>query len=124
MTDEEAAKITEAVDAAGARLRAEQAQRMDAELLNFRRERDIGRTTPGHMYYADPLAPPTTVSDPTGKVVSSMSRRAEVEAMLEETETSIIAARLEMGLPAEPAPRQTPAQLAQARYDARHKASE
>jgi hypothetical protein len=58
----------------------------------------------------------------TGKE-TSISRRAEVEAMLEKTEALMIEARLGMGLPVEPAPRKTPAQIAQERYDARRRPS-
>jgi hypothetical protein len=119
VSDAEAAEIQAAMDAAVAEKQAARAAELDDQLRHFRAERDIGRNTPGHLYYVDPLAPTETVMDSaTGKMVS-YSRRAQVEALLEKTETALIEARLEAGLPAEPTARRTPAQVAQERYDAR-----
>jgi hypothetical protein len=95
VTDEEDAAIKAAQEKAIAKLQARQAADMDEHLHNFRREWDNGQTDPTSIYYrADP----------------KMRERMESDMML---------ARLEAGLSAEPAPRKTPAQLAQERYDAR-----
>jgi hypothetical protein len=119
VTDEEAAKMQETMNAAVAKMQAARAADLDNQLRNFRAERDIGQKTPGHLYYVDPLAPTETVMDSaTGKMVS-YSRRAKVEALLEKTETALIEARLAAGLPAEPAPRRTPVEIAIERHNAR-----
>jgi hypothetical protein len=119
VSDEEAAALQAAMDAAVATAQAARVADLDAQLRNFRAERDIGQKTPGHIYYVDPLAPTETVMDSaTGKMVS-YSRRAKVEALLEKTEATMIEARLEAGLPAEPAPRRTPAEVALERHNAR-----
>jgi hypothetical protein len=97
--DELAAQIAAAQEKAVEQLKARQAADMDEQLHDFRRQWDRGQTDPTSIYYrADP----------------AMKERMEADMML---------ARLEAGLPAEPAPRKTPAQLAQERYDARHKAA-
>jgi hypothetical protein len=100
VTDEEAAKIQEAQAAAVAKMQADRASEMDDQLHNFRREWDNGQTDPTSIYYrADP----------------KMRDRMEADMML---------VRLEAGLPAEPAPRKTPVQVAQERFDARRKAQQ
>jgi hypothetical protein len=119
VTDAEAARITEAMAAKAAEQKAAQAAELDVAFRNFQAEVEIGRKTPGHLYYVDPLAPHETVMDSaTGKMVS-YNRRAKVEALLEKTETALIEQRLAAGLPAVPAPRKTPAQIAQERHAAR-----
>jgi hypothetical protein len=100
VTDEEAAASQEAQAAAVTKMRSARATEMDDQLHNFRREWDNGQTDPSSIYYrANP----------------AMRERMEADMML---------VRLEAGLPAEPAPRRTPAQLAQERFDARRKAQQ
>jgi hypothetical protein len=94
VTDEEATAVKAAQDAAVEQLKARQAADMDEHLHNFRLDWDRGQTDPTSIYYrADP-------------------------AMKERMEEDMIYARLRAGLPAEPAPRKTPAQRAQERHDA------
>jgi hypothetical protein len=95
VSDAEAAKIQEAMDAAVAKKQAEQVAQMDEQLHNFRSDWDRGQTDPTSIYYrADP-------------------------AMRTRIEADMMHIRLEAGLPAEPAPRKTSVQIATERYNAR-----
>jgi hypothetical protein len=86
------------MEAAGAKLKARANPILDNALLDFRHDWDRAQTDPNHPWYRKP----------------EIKEQKEVELMM---------IRLEAGLPAEPEPtsRQTPAQIAQERYDARHK---
>jgi hypothetical protein len=104
VTDAEAAKIQEVMDTAAAKMKAEQAAQMDQHLHNFRLEVEHNRAAKSGLYYSE---------DP--------AKMREVERLVRETEANMMLARLEAGLPAEPPPRKSPAQIAQERYDARRR---
>jgi hypothetical protein len=95
ISDAEAAEITAAQERAVAAKKAATALDLDNQLHTLRSDWDRGQTDPKSVYFrADP-------------------------AMREKMETAIMLARLEMGLPAEPAPRKTPVQVAQEQFEAR-----
>jgi hypothetical protein len=102
VTDAEAAAIQEAQAAAVAKLRAEQAAEMDDQLHNFRSEVAHDRAATSGLYYSEDGA-----------------NMREIERLVRETEANMILVRLEAGLSAEPAPRKTPAQIPQEKYNAR-----
>jgi hypothetical protein len=105
LTDAEDAAIKEAQERAVAEKQAARAAEMDAQLHDFRREVEHNRATKSGLYYSE-----------------DASKMREVERLVRETEANMILSRLEAGLSAEPAPRKSPAEIAQERYEARRKA--
>jgi hypothetical protein len=95
ISDAEAAEITAAQERAVAAKKAATALDLDNQLHTLRSDWDRGQTDPQSIYYrADP-------------------------ALRTRMESNIMLARLEMGLPAEPAPPKTAVQLAQEQFEAR-----
>ncbi len=116
LTDEENAKLKMDVEFAIAAKQAAKTQDLDTQLLNFRAERDAGRNNPSSPYYVSDGVE-VVMNSATGKV-ESYSRRAKTEEMLRNVEAQMIEQRLRAGLPAEPTPRKTAAEIAQERYNA------
>jgi hypothetical protein len=106
VSDDEAAKIQAAMDAARAAHQTARAAEMDAQLLDYRAEVAHDRANRSGLYYSP-----------------DATKQQEINRLVEKTEIAMIEARLEAGLPPEPAPRRTPAEIAQERYEARRKAS-
>jgi hypothetical protein len=102
VTDEEAAKIQVAMDASVAAHQAARASEMDQQLLDFRSEVAHDRAAKSGLYYAEDSA-----------------KMREIDRLVRETEIAMMQTRLAAGLPAEPAPRRTPAEVATERYNAR-----
>ena len=102
VSDAEAAAIQEAQAAAVAKMQAEQATQMDDQLHNFRREVEHDRAAKSGLYYNE-----------------DASKMREIDRLVRETEIAMMQTRLEAGLPAEPLPRRTPAEIALERYNAR-----
>jgi hypothetical protein len=95
VSDAEAAAIQAKMNEAVAAKKAATALDLDNQLHTLRSDWDRGQTDPTSIYYrADP-------------------------AMREKMEAAIMLARLEAGLPVEPAPRKTPVQVAQEQFAAR-----
>src|ERR1700730_3364826 len=105
VSDAEAAEIQAAMDAAVAEKQAARASEMDQQLLDFRSGVQHDRAAKSGLYYSQDAA-----------------KQQEINRLVEKTEIAMIEARLEAVLPAEPPPRKSLAQIAQERYDARHKA--
>lgn len=97
-----AAKVKEAVEAAGERSRAQKAAELDELLLEHRAKQD-----PNYV-----PVPVEFVMWPDG--IARPYRRASPG----DIEADLIYARLKAGLPADPAPRMTPTQRAEARFNA------
>jgi hypothetical protein len=102
VSDAEAAAIQEAMDAAVAKMQTARAAEMDDQLLNFRSEVAHDRAAKSGLYY-NPDA----------------TKQREIDRLVEKTEVSMIETRLAAGLPAEPPPRKSPAQIALERHNAR-----
>jgi hypothetical protein len=102
VSDAEAAAIQEAQAAAVAKLQAVRAAEMDAQLINYRLEVAHDRAAKSGLYYSE-----------------DATKQREIDRLVEKTEVSMIEARLEAGLPPEPAPRKTPAEIALERHNAR-----
>jgi hypothetical protein len=106
VSDAEAAQVQEAMNAAVAKMRTEQAAQMDEQLHNFRLEVAHDRAAKSGLYYNEDGA-----------------KMREVERLVRETEIAMMETRLAAGLPAEPAPRRTLAEIALERHNARHRPS-
>jgi hypothetical protein len=105
VSDAEAAAIQEAMDAATASFQANRAAEMDSQLLDYRSEVAHDRAAKSGLYYNEDAA-----------------KQREIDRLVRETEIAMMQTRLEMGLPAEPAPRKSLAEIAQERFAARRKA--
>jgi hypothetical protein len=102
VSDAEAAEIQAAMNAAVAKAQAEQAANLDDQLINFRLEVAHDQAARSGLYYSP-----------------DATKQREIERLVEKTETAMIEARLEAGLPAEPPARKTPVQIALERHNAR-----
>jgi hypothetical protein len=102
VSDAEAAAIQAKMDAATAAHQTARATEMDAQLLDFRSEVAHDRAAKSGLYYNEDAA-----------------KMREIDRLVRETEIAMMQTRLEAGLPAEPAPRKSPAQIAQERHNAR-----
>jgi hypothetical protein len=102
VSDEEAAAIQAKMDEAVAAHQTARASEMDQQLLDFRSEVAHDRAAKSGLYYAEDSA-----------------KMREIDRLVRETEIAMMQTRLAAGLPAEPASRRTPAEVATERYNAR-----
>jgi hypothetical protein len=102
VSDAEAAEIQAAMNAAVAEKKAASAAEMDQQLLDFRSGVQHDQAAKSGLYYSP-----------------DATKQQEINRLVEKTEIAMIEARLEAGLPAEPAPRKTPTEIALERHNAR-----
>jgi hypothetical protein len=93
------------MDAATAKMQAARAFDMDQRLHDYRSEVAHDRVAKSGLYYSP-----------------DATKQREIDRLVRETEIAMMQTRLEAGLPAEPAARKTPAQIALERFEARRKA--
>jgi hypothetical protein len=102
ISDEEAAAIQAKMDEATAKYQATRAAELDDQFHNYRAEVAHDKAAKSGLYYSP-----------------DASKQREIDRLVEKTEISLIETRLAAGLPPEPAPRKTPAQIATERHNAR-----
>jgi hypothetical protein len=99
VSDTEAAAVQTAMDKAVAAHQAARAAELDNQLLDYRAEVQHDRAARSGLYYSPDAA-----------------KQREIDRLVEKTEIAMIETRLTAGLPANPAARKSPAEVAQERW--------
>jgi hypothetical protein len=102
VSDAEAAAVQAAMDKATAAHHANRASEMDDQLINFRADVAHDKAAKSGLYYS-----------------ADAAKQREFDRLAEKTEIAMMETRLAAGLPAEPGPRKTLAQIAEERFAAR-----